>query len=102
MQQRRLRPTIDGRDFDENIVGIRLGVFNQNIEVAIVVKHAGIDQIKFRRVSTTTAVLFNKLRIRKRGLRIFVEIFHVGVRGCAIEVEKILFHVLAVITLAAC
>ena len=102
MQQRLVWPAINGRHLDENIVGIRLCVFNKNIEVAVVIEHARIDQIKFRRLSTTTAVLFHKLRVGKRGLRIFVKIFHVGVRRCGIEVEKIFFNVLAVIPFAAC
>ena len=52
-------------------------------------------------LSHSAAVLFYELRIGKLRLRVFVEILHVGVRGSRIEIEVVLLHVLAMVSLGA-
>src|SRR5262249_19093449 len=46
-------------------------------------------------------VFLDKACVRKLPLRILVEILHVGMRGCRVEIKVILFDVFAVIALVA-
>ena len=78
-----------------------LGIFDEHIEVAIVVEDAGVEQFIFELVSgrvagsSSTRSSYGKAR-----LRILVEILHVGVGRRAVEVEVVFLHVLAVIAFA--
>ena len=44
MKLRRLRPAVVHRDLDEDILRIRLGIFHEYVEVAVVVEDAGIQK----------------------------------------------------------
>ena len=81
--------------------GAGFGIFDEHIEVAIVIEDAGVHQFILR--SSLPLRLFSSTssRVGKFRLRILVEILHVGVRGRAVEVEVILLDVFAVIALFA-
>ena len=48
VQAGRVGPAVDRGDADENVVGIGLGVFDKDVEVAVLVEDAGVDQLEFR------------------------------------------------------
>ena len=81
--------------------GDALGIFHRHIEVAVVSEHAGVHQLEFRAVLVAPAVLFHQLRVGKCGLRVLVQVLHVGVRGRAVQVVVALLDVLAMIALVA-
>src|SRR5437016_13543960 len=91
-----LGSTIGDRDLDKDVFEVSLGIFHKHIEVAVVVEHSGIEQLKLSLVLATTAVLVHQLAIGKLGLRILVKMFHVRVRGGAVEIEVILLYIFAV------
>ncbi len=95
------RPAVRDRDLDQDVFGIGLGVFDEHIEVAIVVEYSGVEQFELRLVLPASPVFFHQLPVGKFRLGILVEILHVRVRGRGVEVEVILLHVLAVIALVA-
>src|SRR5215471_6712072 len=99
VQRGGVRSAVDGRDPDQNVVGLRLGVLRENIKVSIVLKYAGIQQFELRIAPAATRVLFDKPRIRKFRLRVFVQRLHVGVRRSGVHIEITLLHVLAMIGL---
>jgi hypothetical protein len=70
-------------DFTENIVRRCFGVFNNDIEVAVLGKGILERVVKFVLVFllSTTAILFGKLCVGKSNLRILVEHPHVTVCG---------------------
>ena len=100
MDFRRFRAAIVDADLDQNVLGRFLGVFHEHIEIAVLVKHAGVEQLVLEFVAVAVAVGADQLIVGIRRLRIFVEILHVGMRRRAVEIEVIFLHVLAVIALA--
>ena len=86
MQGGGFRPAIAGGDAHEQIVGIDAGIFDKNIEIAVIVEYAGIDELIFRLQLPAAPIFLPQLRIRKGALRIFVERFQVGMRGQGIQV----------------
>ena len=95
------RAAVDHGDANENVIRRPLGVFRENIEITVVIKHARVREFEFGIVLATAAVLLEQPRVRKFRLRIFVERLQVGMRRRRIEVEVLFFHVFAVISLAA-
>src|SRR5688500_15801036 len=91
---------IVGGDLDQNVLGRFLRVFDEHIKVPVLIKYPGVNQFILELVAAAGAIGFEQLSVGKGGLRIFVEILHVGVSGRAIEVEVIFLHVFAVIALA--
>src|SRR5262249_33878169 len=77
-----------------------LGIFDKDIEVAIIVEDSRVEQFKLRLVFPTTPVLLNEARIGKLSLGIFVEHLQIRVGRRGIEVVINFFHVFAVIPLA--
>src|SRR5262249_18100887 len=90
---------ISGSDADKQIIRCDLAVFNHNIEVAIVIEDAGVEQFKLRILTGTSRVLLYKPLVREGSLRILVEILHVGVGRRVIEVVVALLHIFSMIAL---
>ena len=99
MQRCGIRTAIPGRDLHQNVAGLRLRVFDEYIEVAILGEDAGIEELVFRQVRAAPGVLLHQIRIGKRPLRIFVEHLQIRMRGGGIQIEVMLLDVLAVIAL---
>src|SRR5215472_6827167 len=97
-----LGPAIENRDSNQDVFRSLLGVFHQHIEIAILFKDASIDQLVLKFVPRSFPVGFYQVVVWERSLRIFVEIFHVGVRWCAVQIEVVLLNIFAVITFAVC
>src|ERR1700734_1001669 len=100
MQERWLGASIAYADFDQQVVGRLLRVFDKNVEVAVVVENAGVQQLVFLFVARALAVGIDEVGVRIGAMRVLVEVLHVRVGGSAIEVEVVLLYVLAMITFA--
>ena len=85
---------------NENVLGRFLGILDEDVEVAVLVEDARVEQLVLELALAPAPVPVHEVGIRERRLRIFVEVLHVRVRRRAIEVEVVLLDVLAVITLA--
>ncbi len=100
VQRRRVGPAIVDDDAHQDVVGVGLGVVDRDVEIALLVEQAGVDQLIFGQVAALAArALLDKVVIGEGSLRIFVEHPHVGMRRRAIEIPVELLHVLAVIAL---
>ena len=93
-------PAVVGRDLHQQVVRRRLGVLDEDVEVAVVVEDAGVEQLELRLTAAAAAVLLDELGVGKRALRILVEHLQVGVRRRGVEVVVKLLDVLAVVALA--
>src|SRR5271170_3533382 len=100
MQECWLGASIADADFNQQIVGRRLRVFNKDVEVAVVVENAGVQQLVFLLVARALAIGLDQVVVRIGAMRVLVEVLHVRVRGSAIEVEVVLLYVLAMIAFA--
>ena len=89
---------MDG-DADEEIFGIGFGVFDEDIEVGVVVKDTGLMEFVFAFEAGPGAVICAEGIVRKCGLRIFVEAFCIGMGGSGIEVVPDFFRIFTVVSL---
>ena len=96
----RFRPAIVHGDPDEHVFRAFLGVFHEHVEIAVVVKHARIEQLVLELLPRPSPVRLDQVAVGKLPLRILVQILHVRVRGRAVEVEVVLLHVLPMVRLA--
>ncbi len=100
MERRRLGPAIVHRDQDQQVLGRGLGIFDEDVEIAILVEDPGIEQLVFLLLAAAGAVGLDQVGIGKGGLGIFVEILAVGMGRRALEIEIVFLDVLAVIAFA--
>src|SRR6266404_267222 len=75
MQLRSLWPTIESFDANTNIFRPSLRIFDEDVEVAVIVKDSRLQQLVLGRANLppAPAVFLYQLRVRKLLLRIFVE-----------------------------
>ena len=102
VQLGRLRPPVDRRDLHQDVVRAVFGVLDEDVEVAVVLKDAGVEQFVLHLVAGAPAVRFHQISIGERRLRVLIEVLHVGMCRRAVEVEVIFFDVLAVVAFAVC
>ena len=80
--------------------GARLRVLDDDVEVAVVVEHAGVEQLVLHVLLAAARVGRDQIHVRERALRVLVLALEVGVGRGAVEVEPVLLDVLAVVALA--
>ena len=99
MDRRPLGTAIVRGDAEDERLLVLLGDLDLDVEVAVVVEDAGVDQLELGIAQSAAAVLLDELRVRILALRILVEHALVGVRRERVDVEVALLDVLAVIAL---
>ena len=82
---------------NQHVVGRGLGIFRKDVEISLIFEDTGIFKLILWFKPGSTAIFFDQLCIRKFGLRIFIESFHVRMRRRRIKVEVRLFDVFTVI-----
>src|SRR5271156_4370356 len=97
MQAGRIGSAIPGGNANQNILEIRFGILHENVEVTVVPKDSGIDQLVLGVFAGSLAVFNQKLLVWKFALWVFVHIFQVRAGRRSIKVVVILFYILAVI-----
>jgi hypothetical protein len=97
VQRRRAVAPIADRDANEQVLGIALGVLHEDVEIPVLCKHAGVEQLVFAIEAGSVSIGGDQSLVGKFGLRIFVKIPHVRMRRRRIEIVVILFDVFAVI-----
>ena len=100
VQLGRLRAAVVDGDLDQDVFGRLLGVLDEDVEVAILVEHAGVEQFILELVAAPAAAGLDEIGVGKGRLRILVEVLHVRMGRRAVEVEVVLLDVLAVVALA--
>src|ERR1700681_4161322 len=99
VEARRFGTAIEGLDTDAEIFRRRLGILDENVEVALLVENAGVEQFEFETLPRSTLVFLDQQGVRKLRLRILVKELHVRVRRRIIQMKVVLLDVLAVIAL---
>jgi hypothetical protein len=80
VQDRRLGTTVPGCHPYQEILRRLLCVFDEHVEVAILVEDPGIDELVLLLVTATSGVSANEIVVGEGRLRILVQILHVRVR----------------------
>ena len=104
MQFGDVRASVHHRDPHQDVVGPGLGVFDRDVEVAVLGEDARIHDLVFGNVppvafGLAAGVLVDQVVVREGGLRVFVQHPHVGMGRGAVEVPPELLDVLAVVAL---
>ncbi len=73
-------------DLNQHILRTVLGIFYKYIEIFILVKNAGIYEFKFGFAAAAAFIFIHQPGIRILLLRILVQHFLVGMRGCIIKI----------------
>ncbi len=94
-----IRATIDDADANQHIFGAGLGVINNDIEIAIIIKNACFNQLVFRFIAAPAAVFFHQMLIREFLLGVFVEPAHEAMGGGIQQMKKVILDVLPMIPL---
>ena len=81
--------------------GAAFGVFDEDIEIAVLVEDSCVDQLKLEISLAPFSIFLDQSRIGKFGVRIFVKKLHVRMGWCRIEIEIVLLDVFAVIAFVA-
>ena len=77
MKPRRRGSAIVRGDPDEYVLGIFLGVFDENVEVPVVVEDAGVQELVLKLGAAAAAVRVDQLAVGVGRLRVLVEVPHV-------------------------
>src|SRR2546427_9767174 len=97
VQRRRVGAAIEGLDADADVFRPALRVLDEDVEIAIVVEHARIEQLEFQTAAGARPILVEQPLVWVFRLRILVEHPHVAVRRRVVEIEVVLLDVLAVV-----
>ena len=100
VQLGRLRPPVGRGDLDQDVLGAGLGVFHEDVEVAVLPEDARIEQLVFHLLARAPPVRLHQVDVGVGRLGILVEVLHVGVGRRAVEVEVVLLDVFAVVGFA--
>src|SRR6516225_7670882 len=100
MDRSRLGSPVDCRDPHQNVLRIRLRIFDEKIEIAAFAKGSGVNQLVFGFLFSPASIFLDELSVRKCVLRIFIESSQVGMGWSRIKVVIDLFDIFAVVSLA--
>ena len=90
---------IGDRDPHVDVVGCRLGVFDVDVGVAIVVEHPGVEQLVLHLQPAALGVGGDEVAVRELPQRVPVTALQVGGGRRGVEEEVVLLDVLAVVAL---
>ena len=86
MHPRRLWPAIDDGDLHQHVVRRRFGVFDEHIEITVLVEDPRVGQLELRLRQSALPALLQQPPIRELRLRILVQHPHIRMRRRPIEV----------------
>ena len=98
MQHRGVWASIPSRDFHQDVARLALRVLDEDIEISVLSEYAGIEQFVFWLVAAAARIFANQSGIGKRALGVLVEHLQIGMRRRRVQVEVMLFDVLAVVS----
>ena len=100
MQLGLLRAAVAGRDLDQDVLGRRLGILHEHVEVAVLLEDPGVEELVLHLVAAAPPVRLHQVGVGIGRLRVLVQELHVRVGRRAVEVEVVLLDVLAVVAFA--
>src|SRR3989442_6602632 len=99
MKRRGVWCMISDGDTSQKLVGRRLRVLGDDVEVAIFLEDPGVHELELGVTAAAPLVLFDEPRVGKLALGILVDTLHIGVGSRGGDVEVIVLDGLSVATL---
>nr|WP_294551845.1 hypothetical protein [uncultured Rhodopila sp.] len=84
----------------QDIVHAGPGVFDEHVEIPVIVEYPRIEQLVFRRADATAPIFRHQVGVGEGRLRVLIEHPQIGMRRSGIEIVVQFLHVFAVIALA--
>ena len=91
------RPPVGRGDLHQDVLRAPLGVLHEDVEVAVFLEDAGVEELVLHLVAGAPPVRLHQVGVGIGRLGILVEVLHVRVGRRAVEVEVVLLYVLAVV-----
>src|SRR5262249_33458562 len=86
---------------DQDVSAIGFGIFDDHVEIAIVLEDACIDEFILEILKSPARILLDQILVREARLGIFVDHLHIAVSRRAVYIELIFLDILAMIALRA-
>ena len=99
VHRRPLRSAVAHRDADRDVLRSALRVLDVDVDVAVLVEHAGVEQLVLEVVAAAVAVRLDEVGVGVARERVAVPVLQVRARRRRVEVEVVLLHVFAVVAL---
>ena len=96
----RLGAAVVNAQAHHDVLRVLLGILDFDVEVPVIVEDARVEEFVLRALAVSGLVLPHQLLVGELALGVLVEPLHVRVSGQVVEVEVVLLHVLAVVSLA--
>jgi hypothetical protein len=96
---RLLSAVVDGHT-DQEVLRAFLRVFQEDVEVAVVVEDPGVEELVFELLPRPLPVRVQEVPVGELALRVFVEVLHVRMGRRGVDVEVVLLDVFSVVPLA--
>jgi hypothetical protein len=96
---RLLSAVVDGHA-DQEVLRALLRIFEEDVEVAVVVEDPGVEELVFEFLPRPLPVRVQEVPVGELALRVFVEVLHVRMGRRGVDVEVVLLDVFSVVPLA--
>ena len=83
----------------EDIVRVRLGIFDENVEVPVVLEYAKVKQLDLKSARTRARIFLTETLVGKLSLRVLIQGLGVGVSRRGVQVVIQLLNVLTMVAL---
>ncbi len=77
MQFRRMRSPVGRNDLHQDVFRTAFGILHEDVEVAVVIEHAGDEEFILHLVPRTRAICLDQIGVGISGLRILIQLLHV-------------------------
>ena len=94
-----VRTSIVHRHSHEDVLGVGLRVLDLDVEVTVLVEDSGVDELILELSLRPRPIRRHEIVVGISGLRVLVEVPHVGVGRRIVDVEVVLLYVLTVVPL---
>jgi hypothetical protein len=74
-----LRAAVMGRYLDQDVLGRRLRILHEHVEVAVLLEDPGVEELVLHLVAAAPSVRLHQVGVGIRGLRVLVQELHVRV-----------------------
>ena len=99
VHRRPLRAAVGKGDADRDVLGLVLRVLDVDVEVVVVVEDPGVHELVLELVAAPVVVRGDDVVVGIAAERVAVPVLEIGARRRGVEVEVVLLHVLAVVSL---
>src|SRR5438270_4585520 len=85
---------VEGCNPDQYVFRAGFRVFDEHIKVSVVIENSCVEEFIFQLIAGAALIRLYQIQIRELLLRVFIKVFHIGMRGRTVEIEVIFLNIL--------